>query len=495
MGVASGRGRRGATASVAIVCGLAVSSCTAGRTAAPAPARPIPGPAAPTSASSPARPLAPSAAAPIVAQKPSCEKLASLVLPLIERGYSTSVVVALVTHGQTLVCPFGTLGEGGPPATVDTLYEIGSLTKTFTGTLLALMTAERTVRLDEPVNALLPAGTQVPSAPERPITLLDLATHRSGLSRMPDNMPRSQPENPYLDYSADRLYEYLRGATLSHEPGQAYLYSNLGMGLLGHALALRAGRDYDALFRERITEPLGMRDTKRALPASELARLAPGQDGDGNPAPHWDFDVLAPAGGLRSSGRDMSRFVRAALGLEETSVTTALRTAASPRARSGRGRIGLAFHVRADGVRWHNGETAAHSSYLGLDHDKQCGVVVLNGAAIALTDEIGERALHFLGGTPLAPLELPEDAPLEHAADYVGEYPLAADFVLSVQRGGTELTLQATGQGAFRLWHSGGDRFYLRAVEARVAFERDRAGRVSALVLEQGGRKQRASRR
>jgi len=176
-------------------------------------------------------------------------------------------------------------------------------------------------------------------------------------------------------------------------------------------------------------------------------------------------------------------------------VAAALRAAESPRARTRLGQIGLAFHVRRDGVRWHNGETAGHSSYLGLDHERQCGAVVLNGAALALTDEIGERALHFLGGTPLAPLELPEDAPLERSADYTGDYPLGPDFVLNVRPRSGGLEIQAPGQNAFRLWPSGNDRFYLRAVEARVSFERDGDGRVSALILEQGGRQQRAPRR
>lgn len=190
----------------------------------------------------------------------------------------------------------------------------------------------------------------------------------------------------------------------------------------------------------------------------------------------------------------MTRFVRAALGFEETSVTAALKAAEAPRARSQRGLIGLGFHVRRDGVRWHNGETAAHSSYLGLDHDKQCGVVVLNGAALAVTDAVGERALHSLGGTPIAPLALPEDTPLERAADYVGHYSLLPDFAFTVRPRGEGLEIRATGQSAFRLWPTGKDRFYLRAVEARVVFERDARGRVSALTVEQAQHRQRALR-
>lgn len=492
MGASTNAGRRLALLLWAPLAGLSCAASelpAAVRAAPPTAALPAP-PRAAFSPAAPVRTLPPA----IVSREPSCEKLEPLVTPLIERGYSGSLVVGLVTRKKTLVCPFGTLSNG-TPAGDDTLYEIGSLTKTFTGTLLAMLAADKVVRLDEPVAKLLPPEVSVPGGTERPITLLDLATHRSGLARMPDNMPRSQPGNPYVDYSAAHLYEYLRGATLSSAPGKTYLYSNLGMGLLGHALALRAGRDYDALLRERITEPLGMRDTVRAIPAAALTRLADGRDADGNPATHWDFDVLAPAGALRSSGRDMTRFVRAALGFEHDSVTAALEDAGRPRARTRRGQIGLAFHVRADGVRWHNGETAGHSSYLGLDHYKQCGVVVLNGAALALTDEFGERALHFLGGTPLSPLELPDDAPIERPAEYTGEYPLSPDFVLNVRPRGDALEIQATGQSAFRLWSSGNDRFYLRAVEARVSFERDGDGRVSALILEQNGQRQRAARR
>src|SRR5262245_23418366 len=175
----------------------------------------------------------------------------------ISAGMSPGIVVGLLSpDGSETYHAAGVMTVGKPdPVTPDTIFEIGSITKTFTGTLLAEMAARGEVKLSDPVRKYLPENVTVPKEGDREITLEDLATQRSGLPRLPDNMEPADPSNPYADYTPERLYTFLGHAKLT-QPIGTYLYSNLGVGLLGHALTRAAKMDYDALVKARIAEPL-----------------------------------------------------------------------------------------------------------------------------------------------------------------------------------------------------------------------------------------------
>jgi serine-type D-Ala-D-Ala carboxypeptidase/endopeptidase len=243
-------------------------------------------------------PPAPVRAALADAPKPTCTQLAPVFRPLIEGRWVKSASLALLKDGRSLLCSFGRTGNAGSSlASPDTLYEIGSLTKLFTGLLLAEQSERGAVRLDDPVSQLLPAPLR---SAGRPITLLDLATQRSGLPRLPSNLAPRDPQNPYADYDAAQLLAFLRGV----EPapaGAQYQYSNVGAALLGDALSRRARKSYPALVREHLLTPLDMTDTHFAVPPGKERRLARGHDVDDAPRPAWDVDVFAPAVGLRKS--------------------------------------------------------------------------------------------------------------------------------------------------------------------------------------------------
>src|SRR5262249_48036639 len=149
-------------------------------------------------------------------------------------------------------------------------------------TLLADMVRHGEVRYEQPVADLLPKTVHVPEKAGRKITLLDLATQRSGLPRLPGNL-NATGDNPYGAYSVDSLYAFLSRYELPRAPGERYEYSNLGMGLLGHALSLRSGKSYETLVVERVARPLAMRDTRVTLDAELRSRLAAGHDLAGKP--------------------------------------------------------------------------------------------------------------------------------------------------------------------------------------------------------------------
>ena len=276
------------------------------------------------------------------------------------------------------------------------LVEIGSITKAFTGALLAEMASRGDLALDDPVEALLPGGVTVPSDGERRITLEDLATHTSGLPRIPSNMRPASFLNPYVDYSVEQLYEFLGSHELRRGVGEAYEYSNLGFGLLGHALALRAGASYEDLLRERILGPLGMDDTGITLSDDGRARLAPGHNARGDTVPNWDLPTLAGAGALRSTAADMLRFLAAHLrGDDGIGARIVTATQARRAAGSANMDIGLGWHIlrRPDRTLvWHNGGTGGYRTFAGFDAGRGIAVVVLTNSAVS-ADDIGFHLL------------------------------------------------------------------------------------------------------
>jgi CubicO group peptidase (beta-lactamase class C family) len=212
------------------------------------------------------------------------------------------------------------------------------------------------------VAKFLPASVKVPSRNGRQITLLDLSMQVSGLPRLPDNLKPGDPANPYADYDAAKLYEFLARYQLTRDPGEKYEYSNLAVGLLGHALALKAGMSYEDLLRHRIFEPLGMSSTSITLSEAQKKRLAPGHSASLKPVKNWDFAALAGCGAVRSTANDMLKFLAANLELTETPLKPAMRRMRSVSKETGVPdlKIGMAWHIFTKfgtEIWWHNGGT------------------------------------------------------------------------------------------------------------------------------------------
>ena len=259
---------------------------------------------------------------------------------------SVGIVVGVLEPGGRRVLSHGHPAKGDPRRVDgDTVFEIGSITKVFTALLLADAVERGEVALSDPVTRYLPASVKVPQR-GRAITLGDLASHVSGLPRLPTNMASTNPRNPYADYTVDQLYAFLSGYELPRDAGAQYEYSNLGGGLLGHVLALRAGMTYEALVEARITRPLGMTSTRITLSDDMRSRLASGYDAALQPADNWDLPTLAGAGALRSTVNDLLLFLSAAMGERPTPLAkafAAMTTARRPAGRAGaRDRPGLA---------------------------------------------------------------------------------------------------------------------------------------------------------
>lgn len=420
------------------------------------------------------------------------DDLDRMVRPFIESGYAPGIVIATVDSRGTTVRGWGKARDGDvAPPDGTTVFEIGSVTKTFTGLLLADAVERKEVKLDDPVRALLPPGVAPALAKgDVDITLLDLATHTSGLPRIPDNMDRNDLVDPYGKYGTKELEAWLAKHPLEKDEEAGFAYSNLGMGLLGHALAAKAGKSYEALLRERVLEPLGMKDTTVALTDPVRARLAQGHTADGDATGPWSFDALAGCGGIRSTANDMVLYLRANLGLAETPLARAIALAHAPRTKIGGGMsIGLAWHVLPGGILFHNGQTGGFHSIALFDPARKAGAVVLANSACMQLDAMGIGA-RVRGVKNSEPVKLRGDVAVDEAAlaKHAGVYRMAGGPRVTISRDGARLFIQIEGQPRFRLHASSPETFHLRAIEAEVTFEKD------AFVIHQNGQDHRAKR-
>ena len=381
---------------------------------------------------------------------------------------------------------FDVVGDPSVRAGGDTPFEIGSITKTVTGALLADAIRRGEVRADEPIGDLFPAGVRAPSHDGKPITFADIGTQRSGLPVLPTNMTGT-PLDPYADYDDAKLYAFLGGYALARDPGARYEYSNLGFGLLGELLAARAKIPYPVLAQQRLFAPLGLRATTAA---NDDAGLPEGHDADGELAPHWHFRALAGAGSVRSTARDMLSYAAASFdGAAPSDARNDILEAQRPRADvpaiEDGARIGFAWMTMRDGVVWHNGATAGFRSYLGvLPHDRRAVVIVTN-----TTIDVDDVGRHLLDAAiPIVKTDVPVPVDAAVLARYVGRYQLAPGALVDIGRDDRGLTAQVTGQARHRIYASSPTRFFWRVVPASIDFAVDPSGHVTGASLHQGGR-------
>ncbi len=336
-------------------------------------------------------------------------RIDAVVSQYVSSPNNPGLVVGVVEDGRRGVFAYGTISltsheePGGA-----TLFEIGSITKVFTTALLAEMADANLAALDDPVRRLLPESVRVPASGDREITLLHLASHTSGLPRLPDNLLISvlrNPANPYAKYTVADLYEFLSEHELSRPPGQKFEYSNVGMGLLGRALALKCGTTYEKALVERICDRLGLSDTRITLSPEQQKRLLAGHSPWGHVVPHWDIPALPGAGALRSTPDDMLTFLSANLGSAGGRSGAILARTHPIRAQTDLEGMEVALgwlvgSLPGGGrkVFWHNSGTGGFRGWSGFVKETQTGVIVLSNSSNDV-DPVGWEIIGLLNET------------------------------------------------------------------------------------------------
>jgi D-alanyl-D-alanine-carboxypeptidase/D-alanyl-D-alanine-endopeptidase len=426
-------------------------------------------------------------------EEPLEARIDALAQPYVDGEVVVGMVVGVVHDGETVIRGYGKVKvDGDRVPDGDTLYEIGSVTKVFTGILLADAVGQGRMSLGDPASKFLSETVRMPSRDEQPILLRHLATHTSGLPRMPSNFSPKDPTNPYADYSVKQMVDFLSEHKLARLPGAKKEYSNLGVGLLGHLLARDAGVSYEELFVDRIAKPLELKDTRILLREDQQRRLAPPYDGDGESAANWDIPTFAGAGALRSSASNMLKFAAASLSPPSGELGDAMELAWKEHQAplDGDFAMGLGWTIARDGsTRWHSGQTGGYHSVIFVSRPANAAVVVLTNTGNGEIDALAEQLIQMLAGADVKPREF---FPPVHVADevlhrYAGRYQLAPGFVLTVTTERGKLYVEATGQPKLRVYPRSDTEWYYKVVDARLVFDVDDEGKCIGLTLHQNG--------
>jgi serine-type D-Ala-D-Ala carboxypeptidase/endopeptidase len=409
------------------------------------------------------------------------------------KNEGAGIVVGMVDEHGSRVFSYGKMASDGPAVNGDTLFEIGSITKTFTTLLLQDMIARGEMQLEDPVTKFLPSTVSVPSYQGKQLLVAHLATQTSALPFNPDNLKQTNVPggNIFENYTAEKLYESLSRQTFHREPGTEWGYSNFGMGLLGHAIELKANDDYGLLVVNRICRPLGMLSTGVELSPELKSRLATGHDA-GRQTPQWELGVMAGTGGIRSTVNDLLKYVSAQIGLIESPLTQLMQKTHEVRRKNliGWGDTAMpwfnlgVYQPPGTQLLGHSGGTGGYSNFIGFDKQRRRGVVVLSNQTTFSSSTIGWLLLQspWHANERLAAVELSDVA----FDSCVGQYQSKGLPILNIRREGNRLIM--SGQFVGELLPGSDTMFFSRiGTKPMVKIIRNESGRLTGLELTRYG--------
>jgi serine-type D-Ala-D-Ala carboxypeptidase/endopeptidase len=417
---------------------------------------------------------------------------------------ATGIVVGVIDAKGPQIISHGTMGLSDKrPVNGDTVFDVGSITKVFTALLLAEVAQHGEVSLDDPAAKYLDAKkVKLPERGGKKITLVDLATHTSGLPLRPTNLVSKDPNDKYRGYTVDLMYECVSSFTLPRDIGTKYEYSNLGYGLLGHVLEKRMGTTYAKLVESRITQPLQMKDTRIDLTPAMKSRMAAGYNNELMSIPgEWHFGALQSAGAFSSTASDLLKFLGALLGFKQSPLLPAMKSMLDIRRPGGMqpsSEIALAWNVYVDGeqeVVWKNGSVGGYRSFIGFDPKARVGVVALANAQTPVgADDIG---LHLLDEHIPVNLYVPKNQVVlssEILDRYVGRYQFSPTDVLTVTREGNRLFGQEPDQDKFEIFAESEHDFFLKIANVQIMFEPNGSAPATVCIWRQDGQDQKGKR-
>jgi CubicO group peptidase (beta-lactamase class C family) len=423
--------------------------------------------------------------------------------PLVENRVADGLSVGYIEGKHWGIVHLGTSIRAKKKADNLTVYEVGSVSKVFTGLMLADAVVRGEIDLNAAAEVANQAEIRLPSRDGRSIKWIDLSTHRSGLPRLPSNLPLTESKNPYCDYDSNKAAAFLNQYQLPRQPGESQEYSNIGASVLGYLVAQKVGKSYQQLLRERIAKPLRMTDCTVSLSSNQRKRLATPHDKFGSPTAIWTFADLPGAGGIHATMRDMMRFAKAQLTPPTGSLGDAIELAWKQQrdADASGPAMGLGWMIAGDGqTRWYNGQTGGSHSALFINRELKCAVVVLCNTAVA--EEVDQLAMQLL--LKVAGLET-EAEPGERGDDdlaidsklrrrLVGRYQLTPSFIFTVRDRDGHLMVGITNQPTQEVYPDSPTRWSYRGVDATLEFKLTKTGPAKSLVLHQNGDKQTARR-
>jgi CubicO group peptidase (beta-lactamase class C family) len=426
--------------------------------------------------------------------------------PLVDNRIVDGLSIGYIEGEHWGIVHLGASNKAKKAPTNLTVYEIGSVSKIFTSLLLADAVVRGEIDLNAAADAANPAAIHLPSREGRSIKWIDLSTHRSGLPRLPGNLAVTDLVNPYRDYDSKMAATFLNEYELPRHPGASQEYSNFGASILGYLVAAKAGKPYQTLLQERITEPLRMTDCTVALSSDQMNRLATPHNKFGSPASAWEFADLPGAGGVHATMRDMMRFAKAQLNPPTDTLGEAIELAWKQHSEADASgpATGLGWMIAGDGqTRWHNGGTGGFSSAVFINRKVKCAVIILCNTSVTnvleplATQMVMKAAGQKITAEPTGTAEqnsdkLTVDSKLR--SRLAGRYQLTPNFVFDVQDRDGHLMVGITNQPTQEVYPDTPTRWSYRGVDATLEFKLPKTGTAKSLVLHQNGAKQTARR-
>jgi len=327
------------------------------------------------------------------------KKIEDILQPFMFESKTVGLSIGILKDGKTYFYNYGETkkGEGQIPSSKN-LYEIGSITKTFTSLLLAKAITENKIRLNDPVNKYLPKNIPVIKFGNDTLKIVHLANHTSGLPPLPDNFGATDLVNPYKDYDETKLNAYLKVAKLTRKPGEKFEYCNLAVGLLGNILEKINKMPFEKMVKDLICSKADMNNTKQFLTKSDSALFVQGYTGDISLQSQWDFKALAAAGCIRSNAEDMLKYAAVQIGTTDIKQQSAINLSHQPTFDAGQQKIALNWFIQDWGwgpVLFHGGQTGGYKSFLAINEKTKNAVIILANTAVS-NDETGVKILGYL---------------------------------------------------------------------------------------------------
>lgn len=384
-----------------------------------------------------------------------------------------------------------------------TIYEIGSVSKVLTSLMLADAVERGEIDFDAVAEVSNEAAMKLPSRNGASIKWIDLATHRSGLPRLADNMSPMNAKNPYQIYDSKRAAEFLKGYPLPRQPGESQEYSNLGVSVLGYLVAQKAGATYQQVLRDRIAKPLKMDDLTVSLTAEQKERFATPHDKFGSSTLAWTFADMPGAGGVHATMRDMMRFAKAQLNPPAGEIGNAIELAwKKQREADASGQaMGLGWFIAGDGqTRWHNGQTGGSTAAVFINREFKSAVIILCNTSVSDTLEpLAAKLIQKAAGQEPAIEEEADTSAKDSTIDakfrsrLVGRYQLNPNFIFTVEDKDGHLIVGITNQPTQEVFPDSPTRWSYKGVNATLEFKLGK-GQATSLILHQNGLKQTANR-
>ncbi|MCX2680489.1 serine hydrolase [Galbibacter sp. EGI 63066] len=397
--------------------------------------------------------------------------------PSIAIGLSDSTGTHFYVHGYKNL-------ETQVKADENTLYEIGSITKTFTALLLAKYATEDSIDINDAANLFLPDSIDLTDKNGVEVSLKSLSTHSSGLPRLPGNMGTASNLDPYVDYTRENMFAFL-SHYIPRSVDKNFMYSNLGAALLGEILSIYKNKPYKELLQEDILTPLDLQHTFLTVPNSQKSNFAKGYMGD-QQVSHWNFKAIAPAGALRSSIKDLVKYGKSYLDpenplLEAQKLTTSLQF------KDEKGlEHGLGWFIEQNIIA-HGGGTGGFRTFLAVDLSGKRVIAIMTNSGSSPAEDIAK----YIIDPKRSPLDVAKEEVAitpEELQDYEGKYindGLGLSYNFTIKE--DDMHAQLSGQPEFPIYYEGDYTFFYKVVKAKIVFERDENNTVVGLMLHQNG--------